>query len=156
MLGVVGTRSQLPPPMAMRQGVDVVERHFPPGGFRQRRAKLLGGKQVAGSGPAQLPGEEGALPIQREEPPAPAAAPVAFQPLRAERVVLTQPLPHSLRRDGQQFGELKAVYRDVTRTAATLKRELATHTLFDTRPFQDLVLAASIGAKQRIASLRDE
>ncbi len=50
--------------------------------------------------------------------------------------------------------ELQAVYRDVKRTAATLKRDLATHTLFDTRPFQDLVLAASISAKQRIASLR--
>ncbi len=50
--------------------------------------------------------------------------------------------------------ELQAIYRDVKRAAATIKRELATHTLFDTRPFLDLVLAASISAKHRISSLR--
>jgi hypothetical protein len=50
--------------------------------------------------------------------------------------------------------ELQAVYRDVKRTAVILKQDLATQTLFDTRPFLDLVLAASISAKQRIASLR--
>lgn len=50
--------------------------------------------------------------------------------------------------------ELQAVYRDVKQTAEILKQELATPTLFDTRPFLDLVLAASIGAKRRIASLR--
>jgi len=49
--------------------------------------------------------------------------------------------------------ELKAIYRDVKRAAATIKHELATHTLFDTRPFLDLVLAASISAKRRISSL---
>jgi hypothetical protein len=49
--------------------------------------------------------------------------------------------------------ELQAIYRDVTRTAATLKQELAMRTLFDTRPFQDLVLAASISARHHIASL---
>jgi hypothetical protein len=50
--------------------------------------------------------------------------------------------------------ELKAVYRDVKQAAVLLKQELAAKTLFDTRPFQDLVLAASISAKRRIASLR--
>jgi len=50
--------------------------------------------------------------------------------------------------------ELQAIYRDVKRTAETLKRELATRTLFDTRPFADLVLAASISARHHIASLR--
>jgi hypothetical protein len=49
--------------------------------------------------------------------------------------------------------ELRAIYRDLTRTAATLKQELATRTLFDARPFQDLVLAASISARRHIASL---
>lgn len=50
--------------------------------------------------------------------------------------------------------ELQAVYRDVKRAAAILKREMVTKTLFDTRPFHDLVLAASISARRRIASLR--
>lgn len=50
--------------------------------------------------------------------------------------------------------ELTAVYRDVKLTAETLKRDLATQTLFDARPFQDLVLAASISARRHIASLR--
>jgi hypothetical protein len=50
--------------------------------------------------------------------------------------------------------ELQAVYRDVRGAAIILKRELATHSLFDTRPFVDLVLAASISAKQRIVSLQ--
>ena len=40
--------------------------------------------------------------------------------------------------------ELQAIYRDVKRTAEILKRELATKSLFDTRPFGDLVLAAII------------
>ena len=35
-----------------------------------------------------------------------------------------------------------------------LKRELATQTLFDARPFKDLVIAASISARRHIASLR--
>ena len=51
--------------------------------------------------------------------------------------------------------ELKAIYRDVKRTAATLKRELATQTLFDARPFLDLVLAANVSARRHIASLRE-
>jgi hypothetical protein len=50
--------------------------------------------------------------------------------------------------------ELAAVYRDVRRTAKTLKRDLATRTLFDARPFKDLVIAASISARRHIATLR--
>lgn len=50
--------------------------------------------------------------------------------------------------------DLQAIYRDVTRAAVSLKRELATPTLFDARPFQDLVLAASISARRHIASLK--
>jgi hypothetical protein len=50
--------------------------------------------------------------------------------------------------------ELQAIYRDVKRTSILLKQKLATQTLFDTRPFLDLVIAASISAKERIASLR--
>jgi hypothetical protein len=51
--------------------------------------------------------------------------------------------------------ELQAIYRDAKKAAATIKRDLKAQTLFDTRPFLDLVLAASISAKRRIASLRD-
>lgn len=50
--------------------------------------------------------------------------------------------------------ELQAIYRDVKRAAATIKRDLKAQTLFDTRPFLDLVLAASISAKRRISSLQ--
>jgi hypothetical protein len=50
--------------------------------------------------------------------------------------------------------ELQAIYRDVKRAAATIKRDLTAQTLFDTRPFLDLVVAASISAKRRIYSLQ--
>jgi hypothetical protein len=50
--------------------------------------------------------------------------------------------------------DLQAIYRDLTRAAVSLKRELATPSLFDARPFQDLVLAASISARRHIASLK--
>jgi hypothetical protein len=50
--------------------------------------------------------------------------------------------------------ELRAVYLDLKRSAAILKRDLATQTLFDTRPFLDLVFAASLSARSRIPSLR--
>jgi hypothetical protein len=49
--------------------------------------------------------------------------------------------------------ELLGVYRDVRATAVRLKRELVTPTLFDTRPFLELVTVASVAAKRRIASL---
>jgi hypothetical protein len=51
--------------------------------------------------------------------------------------------------------ELQAIYRDVKRAAVSIKRELVAQDLFDTRPFLDLVLAANISAKRRIASLRE-
>ncbi len=65
---------------------------------------------------------------------------------------LTNALARSRHKPSVQ--DLKAIYQDVRRTAARLKQELATQDLFDTRPFLDLVLAASISAKRHIASLR--
>jgi hypothetical protein len=50
--------------------------------------------------------------------------------------------------------DLRAIYHDLRGTAKKLKRELSTHSLFDTRPFLDLILAASISASRRISSLR--
>lgn len=49
--------------------------------------------------------------------------------------------------------ELQRIYRDLCKAAASLKRELATDDLFDTRPFLELVLAASVSARRRIGSL---
>jgi hypothetical protein len=51
--------------------------------------------------------------------------------------------------------DLQAIYRDVMEAAQEFKRDLATDSLYDTRPFQDSVIAASISARRRIASLRD-
>lgn len=51
--------------------------------------------------------------------------------------------------------DLQAIYRDVTEAAHTIQRDLVTRSLYDTRPFQDLVLAASLSARHRIASLRN-
>jgi hypothetical protein len=51
--------------------------------------------------------------------------------------------------------DLQAIYRDIGKAAQTIQRDLATHSLYDTRPFQDLVIAASLSARRRIASLRD-
>jgi len=50
--------------------------------------------------------------------------------------------------------ELQSIYRDVKMTAEIIKRQLATRTLFDTRPFKDLVVAANISARRHIHSLR--
>jgi len=50
---------------------------------------------------------------------------------------------------------LQAIYRDLRKAVVTIKRELATDTLFDTRPFLELVIVATGFARQRIASLRD-
>jgi hypothetical protein len=50
--------------------------------------------------------------------------------------------------------QLKAVYRDVRKAAEQIKKVQATSDLFDTRPFLDLVYAASASAKQRIAPSR--
>ncbi len=51
--------------------------------------------------------------------------------------------------------DLQAIYRDVRRAAQIIQRDLATRSLYETRPFQDLVIAASVSAQRRIASLRD-
>jgi hypothetical protein len=51
--------------------------------------------------------------------------------------------------------DLQAIYRDLLRTAGTIRRDLAARSLYDTRPFQDLVVAASLSARRRIPSLRD-
>jgi hypothetical protein len=51
--------------------------------------------------------------------------------------------------------ELRAIYRDIRRDARIIQRDMATHSLYDTRPFQDLVIAASVSARRRIGSLRD-
>ena len=51
--------------------------------------------------------------------------------------------------------DLQAIYRDVRKAARKIQRDLATTSLYDTRPFQDLVIAASLSARHRIASLRD-
>lgn len=47
--------------------------------------------------------------------------------------------------------DLKAVYRDLQQAAKDIKKAQATKSLYDTRPFQDLVIAASISAQKRIA-----
>lgn len=51
--------------------------------------------------------------------------------------------------------DLQAIFRDVRKAAQIIQRDLATRSLYDTRPFQDLVIAASLSARHRIASLRD-
>lgn len=51
--------------------------------------------------------------------------------------------------------ELQAIYRELKEATRSIKHELATDTLFDTRSILELVSVASIIAKQRIASLRD-
>jgi hypothetical protein len=51
--------------------------------------------------------------------------------------------------------QLKAVYRDVRKAAMQIKKDHATNDLYDTRPFLDLVVAATRIAEKRIASLRE-
>lgn len=48
-------------------------------------------------------------------------------------------------------GELQAVYRDLQKAARSIKRDFAT--LYDTRPFLDLLYVAWKSAKKRVASL---
>lgn len=50
--------------------------------------------------------------------------------------------------------DLQGLYRDLNEKALTIKRDLATKSLFDTRPFRDLVLFAGKSARKRIPSLR--
>ena len=49
--------------------------------------------------------------------------------------------------------DLQAIYRDVRKAARTIQRDLATRSLYDARPFQYLVIAASLSARRRISSL---
>lgn len=50
--------------------------------------------------------------------------------------------------------DLQGIYSDLTSRAIDLKRELATESLFDTRPFVDLVTAAHRFARDHIPTLR--
>ena len=50
--------------------------------------------------------------------------------------------------------DLQLIYYDLSAKARIIKRYLATKSLFDTRPFRDLVLFAGESAKRRIPSLR--
>jgi hypothetical protein len=50
--------------------------------------------------------------------------------------------------------QLQGIHQGLVRRAYVIKRELATDSLFDTRPFQELVVAAARGAADRIPSLR--
>lgn len=65
---------------------------------------------------------------------------------------LTNALERSRHRPTVQ--ELLAIHRDVKKAATAIKRDLATKSLFDTRPFRDLVLAARLSAQKRIRSLQ--
>jgi hypothetical protein len=50
--------------------------------------------------------------------------------------------------------QLQTIYQGLSRAAVVIKRELATDSLFETRPFQELVVVATRSAKDRIPSLR--
>lgn len=49
--------------------------------------------------------------------------------------------------------ELRAIYRDLGKAAHGIRKELATPTLYDTRPFLDLLVVASASARRHIRSL---
>jgi hypothetical protein len=97
LLRVVRARSQFAPLMAMQQTVDVVDGYLLPELFLQRGSKLFGGQQVAAFGLRQMLGEEGAIFVQRHQPPSPSAPAFAVQASGAKRVVLGNPLPNRLR-----------------------------------------------------------
>ncbi len=50
--------------------------------------------------------------------------------------------------------DLENIFADLRKTAAVIKKDLRTKSLFDARPFSDLLIAARISAGRRIASLR--
>lgn len=50
--------------------------------------------------------------------------------------------------------ELEQIYTDLVKAAAAIKESLQTDSLYSARPFKELVVAARISARQRIASLR--
>lgn len=49
--------------------------------------------------------------------------------------------------------ELATILEDLKKTAVEIKKDLQTDSLFDARPFHDLVVAARLIAKDRVASL---
>ena len=51
--------------------------------------------------------------------------------------------------------QLEKVYSDLRKAGQTIKRELKTDSLFEARPFRDLVVAATRSAENTIASLRN-
>jgi len=50
--------------------------------------------------------------------------------------------------------ELQAIFRDLKKQSQRIKSELAARDFFDTRPFQELVVAARYFAFKRIRSLQ--
>ena len=51
--------------------------------------------------------------------------------------------------------QLAAIYQDLKKAALKTKRDLQTSSLFEARPFAELVVAAGLIAKERIASLKE-
>ena len=51
--------------------------------------------------------------------------------------------------------QLAAIYQDLKKPALKTKRDLQTNSLFEARPFAELVVAARLIAKERIASLKE-
>ncbi len=49
--------------------------------------------------------------------------------------------------------ELEQIYADLVKAASAIKQSLGTDSLYSARPFKELVVAARISARQRIASL---
>jgi hypothetical protein len=52
------------------------------------------------------------------------------------------------------LSELSAIYEDLTKAARAIKSELDGGSLFEARPFKELVILAGMSARERIASLR--
>jgi hypothetical protein len=50
--------------------------------------------------------------------------------------------------------ELQGIYYETWERARSIKHELATNSLFDSRPFSELVVTATSAARSRILSLR--
>jgi len=69
-------------------------------------------------------------------------------------LALTNALSRSRHRP--TVSELEKIFEDLQKVAVRLRRELATDSLFEARPFGDLVVAATRSARKRIASLGRE
>jgi hypothetical protein len=57
------------------------------------------------------------------------------------------------RRHRPTMGQLRDVYEDVCRAAATIRRDLRTDGLFEARAFDELLVASRISAQRRIPAL---